>query len=77
MTNSNTKFKKNNKVVFISEHTPNNLVMNVKRGTYKSSGMEMVTVELPSGLANAFANELRIATNAEVKAGVRQSGAHE
>ncbi len=66
------KFKANDKVVFTNEKIPNNLVMNVKRGTHKSSGMDMVTVELPGGLAHAFASELRIATAAEEKVGIRQ-----
>ncbi|MDH0968196.1 hypothetical protein N5C10_02550 [Acinetobacter johnsonii] len=66
------KFKPNHKVVFDNPHVPNNLVMNVKRGTYKSSGMDMVTVELPGGLAHAFASELRIATKAEEETGFRQ-----
>ncbi|MHA3104650.1 hypothetical protein [Acinetobacter sp. ANC 3791] len=66
-----TKFKANDKVVFDNPHTPNNLVMNVKRGTYKSAGMNMVTVELPGGLANAFASDLRPATEAEQNAGIR------
>lgn len=66
------KFKPNDKVVFTNKHIPNNLVMNVKRGTHKSGGMDMVTVELPGGLAHAFASELRIATSAEEKEGVRQ-----
>lgn len=66
------KFKPNHKVVFDNPHVPNNLVMNVKRGTYKSSGMDMVTVELPGGLAHAFASELRIATPEEEQAGFRK-----
>lgn len=66
-----TKFKANDKVVFDNPHTPNNLVMNVQRGTHKSAGMNMVTVELPGGLAHAFASDLRIATKDEESAGVR------
>lgn len=65
------KFKANDKVVFSNNYIPNNLVMTVKRGTYKSSGMDMVTVELPGGLAHAFAPELRIAKQDEIDAGVR------
>lgn len=71
MSQITTKFKANDKVVFANNHIPNNLVMTVKRGTHKSSGMDMVTVELPGGLAHAFASELRIASDAEVKKGVR------
>ena len=71
MTNISTKLKIDDKVVYSNKHVPNKLVMTVKRGTYKSSGMEMVTVELPGGLAHTFASELRIATQAEVAAGVR------
>lgn len=65
------KFKRNDKVVFDNPHVPNNLVMNVKRGTYKSSGMHMVDLELPDGIAKAFASELRIATKEEEKSGFR------
>lgn len=65
------KFKPNDKVVFTNRNIPNNLVMNVKRGTHKSSGMDMVTVELPGGLAHAFASELRIAQQVEIDSGVR------
>lgn len=71
MNDLTNKFKANDKVVFDNPHTPNNLVMNVQRGTYKSAGMNMVTVELPGGPANAFASELRIATEAEKKVGKR------
>lgn len=67
-----TKFKLNNKVVFSNKDVPNNLVMTVKRGNYKSAGMEMVTIELPGGLGHAFASELRIATALEVEKGVRE-----
>lgn len=66
------KFKANDKVVFDNPHVPNNLVMNVKRGTYKSGGMDMITVELPGGLGFAFASELRIATQKEQTSGFRQ-----
>lgn len=66
------KFKLNNKVVFSNKHTPNNLVMTVKRGNYKSAGIEMVTIELPGGLGQAFASELRIATALEVEKGIRE-----
>lgn len=65
------KFKANDKVVYADSSIPNNLVMNVKRGTYKSSGVEMVTVELPGGLAHSFSSELRLATEAEAKLGIR------
>ena len=71
MSNSVTKYKIDDKVVNSNKHVPNKLVMTVKRGTYKSSGMEMVTVELRGGRAHTFASELRIATQAEVAAGVR------
>lgn len=65
-------FKKNQKVVFDNPHVPNNLVMNVKRGTYKSGGMSMVTIELPGGLGQAFASQLRLATREEEQTGFRQ-----
>lgn len=71
MSNSSTKFKIDDKVVYSNKLVPNKLVMTVKRGTYKSGGMEMVIIELPGGLAHAFASELRIATQDEVEAGVR------
>ena len=51
--------------------TPNNLVMTIKRGNYKSAGMDMVSVQLPGGLGQAFADQLRIATYAEDKKGIR------
>ncbi|MEG2267233.1 MAG: hypothetical protein RSC68_23260 [Acinetobacter sp.] len=71
MSNLSAKFKIDDKVVYSNKLVPNKLVMTVKRGTYKSSGMEMVIIELPGGLAHAFASELRIATPTEVEAGVR------
>ncbi|WP_151838065.1 MULTISPECIES: hypothetical protein [unclassified Acinetobacter] len=64
-------FKVNDKVVYEDNSIPNNLVMNVKRGTYTSSGMKMVSVELPSGIAHAFAEMLRHATDEEKLAGIR------
>lgn len=71
MSNILMKFKKNEKVVFSNKHIPNNLVMNVARGTYKSAGMEMVQIELPGGLGKAFASELRRASQAEILVGTR------
>lgn len=71
MTNLSIKFKANDKVVFSNKYIPNNLVMNVKRGTYKSSGMDMVKIELPGGLGQAFSSELRLATPSEISAGFR------
>lgn len=65
------KFKANDKVVYADSSIPNNLVMNVKRGTYKSAGMKMVTVELPGGLAHTFSSQLRLATEEELTSGVR------
>lgn len=65
------KFKTNDKVVYDNKNTPNNLVMNVQKGTYKSAGMDMVTVELPGGRAQAFTEQLRLATTEEIKAGHR------
>ena len=65
------KFKKNDKVVFSHPCTPNNLVMNVSRGNFKSSGMDMVKVDLPGGAGIAYAESLRLATSNEIEVGTR------
>lgn len=65
------KFKTNDNVVYDDPNTPNNLVMKVSKSTYKSSGMDMVSVKLPSGIGQAFASQLRMATPQEIKTGLR------
>lgn len=65
------KFKINDKVVYEADYIPNNQVMTITRGTHKRHGYEMVCLLLEGGEAVAYANELRPATEEEIKANQR------
>lgn len=66
------KFKAKDKVVFEDDHIPNNQVMTIIRGTYKSNGFDQVRLLLKGGEAIAYSDQLRLAKPSEVKTGFRE-----
>lgn len=65
------KFKPNDKVVYENAYIINNQVMTITRGNHKRNGLDMVCLLLKGGSGIAFADELRLATEEEIKANKR------